>query len=339
MREELIISGRMNPNIDPVLNVWHWHIPLYLFLGGLAAGLLFFAAYYVINGKEKQFPAAVKFGPIIALIAIIIGLIALVLDLKHPAYFWQLYTTIRFESPMSWGAWTLLIITFINIIWIFSYFKEIFPKFNLRIKFFRRFMKIFIVEVEGNGDLNWDWKYKWMKDFEKYTENKRKAWAWVMIVFAVILGVYTGILLSAFNARPLWNTALLGPLFLTSGLSTGAALLMIMAKDHLEKITFSKIDLLLIVIELFFITHMFMGFLAGSEVKADAAHHFLGGEFTVSFWVNVIILGLIIPAILESLKLLKFKVPIIVPALLILYSGIMFRFIMVEAGQVIRYLY
>ena len=70
MREELITSGRMNPNIDPVLHVWHWHIPLYLFLGGLAAGLLFFAAYKVITGKEKQFPTAVKFGPVIALIAI-----------------------------------------------------------------------------------------------------------------------------------------------------------------------------------------------------------------------------------------------------------------------------
>jgi len=339
MREELITSGRMNPNIDPVLHVWHWHIPLYLFLGGLAAGLLFFAAYYVISGKDKQFPTAVKYGPVIALIAIIIGLIALVLDLKHPAYFWQLYTTIRLESPMSWGAWTLLVIAFINVIWIFSYMKELFPNFNLRIKFFRKAMKIFILEKESKSELNWDWKHKILQNFEKYTIDKRKAWAWVLIVFAVILGVYTGILLSAFNARPLWNTALLGPLFLTSGLSTGAALLMILSKTHFEKISFSKIDLLLIIIELFFITHMFMGYLAGSEVKAEAAHYFLGGEFTVTFWVNVIIIGLLIPAILESLELLNFKVPVIIPGLMILWGGLMFRFIMVDAGQIIRYLY
>ena len=36
MREEIITSGRLNPNIDPYLQIWHWHIPLYLFLGGLA---------------------------------------------------------------------------------------------------------------------------------------------------------------------------------------------------------------------------------------------------------------------------------------------------------------
>ncbi len=339
MREELITSGRMNPNIDPVLHLWHWQIPFYLFVGGLAAGLLFFAAYNVIMGKDKTFTTAVKIGPIIALISIVLGLIALVLDLKHPAYFWQLYTTIRLGSPMSWGAWTLLIVFFINVIWIFTYLKNLFPVFNLKKKFFRKIILFFIKEKEPVEKLNWEWKYKWLTNFERYSIKNRKAWAWVLIIFALILGVYTGILLSAFNARPLWNTSLLGPLFLTSGLSTGAALLMILSKTHEEKISFSRIDLMLIAIEVFFIIHLFMGFLAGPEVQAEAASYFLGGDFTVTFWVNVMVIGLIVPAILESLELLKFKIPVIIPGILILYGGLMFRFIMVEAGQVIRYLY
>jgi protein NrfD len=339
MREELITSGRMNPNIDPVLNIWHWHIPFYLFVGGLAAGLLFFAAYFIISDKDKTYPTAVKIGPIIALSAIVLGLIALVMDLKHPAYFWKLYTTIRFESPMSWGAWTLLIVFFINVVWIFSYMKEIFPGFKAKKKFFRKFFHVFIKEAEPVEQLNWQWKKNWMVKFETYTIKKRKAWAWVMIIFALILGVYTGILLSAFNARPLWNTSLLGPLFLTSGLSTAAALLMMLSKTHFEKVSFSRIDLMLIAIEMFFIVHLFMGFLAGPEVQADAASYFLGGDFTVTFWLNVVIIGLIIPAILEALELLKFKLPVIIPGILILYGGLMFRFIMVDAGQVIRYLY
>jgi formate-dependent nitrite reductase membrane component NrfD len=339
MREEIITSGRMNPNIDPVLHLWHWQIPFYLFVGGLAAGLLFFAAYYVITGKDKIFSVAVKTGPVISLLAIILGLIALVLDLKHPAYFWQLYTTIRLGSPMSWGAWTLLIIFFINVVWILSYLKELFPLFTIKNKTIKKILLVFIKEFESPEKLNWEWKFNWMIYIEKFSIKNRKAWAWVLIVFALILGVYTGILLSAFNARPLWNTSLLGPLFLTSGLSTGAALLMILSKTHIEKISFSRIDLMLIVIELFFITHLFMGFLAGPQVQAEAAAYFLGGDFTVSFWANVVIIGLIIPAVLEALELLKFKIPVIVPGLLILYGGLMFRFIMVEAGQVIRYLY
>ncbi|MCK4569821.1 MAG: polysulfide reductase NrfD, partial [Bacteroidales bacterium] len=167
----------------------------------------------------------------------------------------------------------------------------------------------------------------------------RKALAWAMLALAVILGIYTGILLSAFNARPLWNTSILGPLFLFSGMSTGAAVIMWMSKDHRERKIMSMIDLVLIIVEMFFITHLFMGFMASTAVQIEAAELFLGGEFTVSFWVFVVILGLIFPAILEILELRGYKIPVAVPALLILFGGLAFRVIMVEAGQITRYLY
>jgi formate-dependent nitrite reductase membrane component NrfD len=84
---------------------------------------------------------------------------------------------------------------------------------------------------------------------------------------------------------------------------------------------------------------MIMGFLAGSQVQIDAANLFLGGQFTVPFFVFVILLGLIFPAVLETLELIGFKVPIVIPAILVLLGGLIFRFIMVEAGQITRYLY
>ncbi len=313
MKEELIVSGRMNPGIDPYLHIWHWQIPLYLFLGGLAAGILFFTALYYILGKEKELPTAVKWANFIAPAALVIGLFALFLDLKHKLFFWQLYTTIRLSSPMSWGAWTLMLITPLAFIWSASYLRELVPK--------------------------WDWKLKILYDFEALVIKYRKPLAWAIIFLSIILGIYTGILLSAFNARPLWNTSLLGPLFLTSGLSTGAAVIMWMSKDHAERALFSKIDLILITAELFFIIHLFMGFLASTQVQINAAELFLGGEFTVTFWVFVIILGLVFPGILEILELRGYKVPVAVPAILILFGGLMFRFIMVEAGQITRYLY
>ncbi len=313
MKEELIVSGRMNPGIDPYLHIWHWQIPLYLFLGGVAAGLLFFTSLYYILGKEKELPAAVKWANFLAPVALVVGLFALFLDLKHKLYFWQLYTTIRLSSPMSWGAWTLMLITPLSFVWSASYLRELIP--------------------------TWDWKLKIIYDFEKFIIKYRKVIAWMMMILSIILGIYTGILLSAFNARPLWNTSLLGPLFLTSGLSTGAAIIMWMSKDHAERALFSKIDLILIATELFFIIHLFMGFLASTQVQINAAELFLGGEFTVAFWVFVIILGLILPAILEILELRGYKVPVAIPAILILFGGLMFRFIMVEAGQITRYLY
>lgn len=336
MREELITSGRMNLNIDPVLHIWHWQIPIYLFLGGLAAGIIFFASLYTILGQENKYKTAVKTAPMLVPIALSLGLFALLLDLKHKLFFWQLYTTIRLESPMSWGAWVLMLITPLSFVWAAMYLKDVFPKVDLESKF-SKLLK-FIIKP-STGEVNWEWKFKIVTDLETFFLKERKLFAWVMIVLAVILGVYTGILLSAFNARPLWNTSLLGPLFLVSGLSTGAAAIMWMSKDHHERMFFSRIDVILIVIELFFITHLFMGFLASSAVQIEAAQLFFGGEFTVSFWGFVILLGLVFPLILEVLELKGYKIPIAVPAFLIIMGGMIFRFVMVEAGQITRYLY
>lgn len=82
-----------------------------------------------------------------------------------------------------------------------------------------------------------------------------------------------------------------------------------------------------------------MGFLAASAVQIEAAELFLGGQFTVTFWVFVVILGLIFPAVLEILELNGYHIPVWIPAFLILFGGLVFRFVMVEAGQITRYLY
>ena len=313
MKEELIVSGKHLPGIYPDLHLWHWEIALYLFLGGLAGGIIFFASYFVIMGKEKEMPTAVKWASIIAPLALVIGLGALFLDLNHKLYFWRLYTTIRFQSPMSWGAWTLLLITPLSFIWVASYLKEMFP--------------------------SWDWKFNFLNQLEQFVIKNRKGLAWILLILSLIVAVYTGILLSAFNARPLWNVSILGPLFLVSGYSSGLAAIMWISKNEFERKVLSRIDLILIAVELFLIVHLFMGFMAGTAVKQEAFNLFLGGPFTVSFWVFVVLLGLVLPGVLEIFELRGYHVPKWVPAFLILFGGLVFRFVMVEAGQITRYLY
>lgn len=313
MREEIIISGRMNPMVDPYLNIWHWQIPLYLFVGGVAAGILFFAALYYIMGRERKYPAAIKWAPMLAPILLVIGLGALFFDLRHKMWFWQLYLSIRLESPMSWGAWTLMVITPVSVIWCVTWLKDLVP--------------------------GWKWRYPILDKWEAFFIRYRLVLAWIMLIYAIILGVYTGILLSAFNARPLWNTSILGPLFLASSLSTGSAVIMLMAKSHLERNIFSRIDLIMIAIELFLIVHMFMGFQASTQVQIAAANMFLGGPYTWVFWIFVVIIGLLVPAILEVLDLLEYRVPVVITSVLVLAGGLFLRFIIVYAGQASRYLY
>ncbi|NQV43206.1 MAG: polysulfide reductase NrfD [Candidatus Marinimicrobia bacterium] len=313
MIEEIITSGRMNPEIDPILHVWGWEIPFYLFLGGISAGILIFSAYFTLRGRQDELPVAVKWMPIAVPFLIGIGLIALLLDLSHVLYAWQLFTNIRWESPMSWGAWTLLVITPLSMAWVATWLEDIFP--------------------------NWDWKFDEVKAMINWLKNQRRYLAQILILLSIILGMYTGILLSAFNARPFWNTSILGPLFLTSGLSASAALVSFFSKSEVEKRLFTRIDIILIGIELFMIVHLFMGHLAGTQVHIQAAQMFLGGAFTVPFWIFVVGLGLILPVILEILELKHKFVPAIVPVVLIVGGNLMLRFIVVNAGQASRWLY
>lgn len=313
MKEELIVSGRMNNMIDPHLHIWHWQISLYLFLGGMAAGILVIAALYFIRGREKDYRTAVRITPFLAPVLLVLGLAALFIDLRHKLYFWQLYTNIKLQSPMSWGAWTLMVITPVSFIWCALHIRDIFPR--------------------------WDWKFSWLKWLESFFNSYKTALAWVMLIYGIILGIYTGILLSAFNARPLWNTSILGPLFLASGLSAGAATTMLLSKDRKEIKQFARIDLVLLAIELFLIVHMFMGFLASTQVQIDAAGLFLGGSYTMTFWIFVVLLGMVIPAFLEIMELRKIHVPVMITSALVLFGSLMLRFVIVNAGQVSRWLY
>lgn len=313
MEEELFVSGRNLPHIDPNLEIWGFPIAFYLFLGGLAAGILLFASAAVILDKEDKFPATARWAPLFVPLLLTVGLFALIVDLHHPLYSWQLYMTIRLESPMSWGAWVLLIVTPISYFWAFADLRILFPKLN--------------------------WKFKFLYQIEELVRKYRKVIAWILIPLCIVLGIYTGILLSAFNARPLWNSTILGPLFLISGLSTAAAAIILLAKSHTESSLLSKIDIVLIIIEIGLVIHLIMGYYAGTEMQVESVNILINGELSVLFFVFFILLGLIVPLVMEVFELLGTKIPVYIPAILVLIGGLIFRILMVEAGQLSRILY
>ena len=303
MNEEIFVSGRNIPHIDPHLTMWELPISLYLFLGGLSAGILFFSAILHLMDKEKEYKGASMWAPIIVPFALAIGLFALIIDLGNPFYAWRLFTTVRIESPLS-------------ILWIMTYLRDLFPKFKYE-----------------------NIKLPLLYKVEEFAKKYKKYIAYALIPLTVILGIYTGILLSAFNARPLWNNAILGPLFLVSGLSTAAAAVILFAKSNHERHMFSRIDVLLIIIEIGLIIHLIMGYYAGNEMQVEAVKILVGGDFTTMFFGFLVVLGLLLPLVLEVFELAGFKVPVVIPAILVLIGGLIFRILIVEAGQITRILY
>ncbi len=327
MKEQLIVSGRHIDILYPHLHVWGFGIPLYLFIGGLAAGILIFATLFYLMGKDKEYPVTVKIATVIPPIIIALGLLFLIGDLRHKPYFWQLLTHIRLQSPMNWGAWTLTIVFFLSLLWPLSFTDDMIEFFDQRgrkmwASVFRWFKSLMYEKVKFLGKI--------VDGFAKH----RKGWAIVTLIFSFVLGIYTGILLSTMNARPLWNTPILGLLFLTSGVSTATAAIMWITNNDHERHLFTKIDFYLIIFEMYLIFQMFFNMVQGPEIQVQTAQMFFGGQFTASFWTVFVGMGLVLPWILEILELKGYKVPVAVPAFLILLGGLIFRIIMVHAGEI-----
>ena len=100
-----LTTTRANHLVDPVLAVWAWQIPVYLFLGGLVAGMMIISGYFLFSGRFRNTRSACFVLPALSLVLLSLGMLALFLDLEHKLYVWRLYTTFEPLSPMSWGAW------------------------------------------------------------------------------------------------------------------------------------------------------------------------------------------------------------------------------------------
>jgi formate-dependent nitrite reductase membrane component NrfD len=152
-------------------------------------------------------------------------------------------------------------------------------------------------------------------------------------VLGIGLGIYTGILLGSLGARPLWNSAILGPLFLVSGLSTGAAFMMLYGLRDSERVLLGRADMGLIAVELALIGLWLTGLMTGGAAAQEAARTVLGGPFTAAFWTLVVALGLLAPLLAEWLELRHRAVPGRLAAVLVLVGGFALRWILVYAGQ------
>jgi formate-dependent nitrite reductase membrane component NrfD len=162
----------------------------------------------------------------------------------------------------------------------------------------------------------------------------RHATGFVSIVTGVALGIYTGILLSALGARPLWSSGLLGPLFLVSGLSTAAAFAHWASPEPGERVQMAWLDNLFLTIELGLIGLLLTGLLTSTDAHAEAARLLLGGPMTAVFWVGVVLLGILLPLLIQSLAVTHRIIHTPIAPILVMAGGLALRFVIVSAGQI-----
>lgn len=302
-----IVSTRYNPLVDPGLHVWGWEIPVYLFLGGWVAGIMVLSGYLLYKGRHARRSCVCFSLPLVGVILLSVGMLALFLDLEHKFFAWRLYVTFRPGSPMSWGAWILLLVYPI----LFAAALVHPPAVALRL-------------MPG------------LKDVSRRlsgSESRLRMIGAASMGAGVALGIYTGILLSALGARPLWSSAILGPLFLVSGLSAGAAFGHMVARDREESEALARADNGFLIGELALIALLLIGLASAGEAHAAAAGLLLGGPYTAVFWALVVGLGIVVPLLIQSLAVTHRIAHTPIAPALVLLGSLALRFVIVYAGQ------
>ena len=84
--------------------VWTWEVPLYFWLGGIAAGSSLIGLACDVAGDHRSAAVARK----LALGAVVPGAPLLILDLGRPERFFNMLRVFKPRSPMSMGAWCLM---------------------------------------------------------------------------------------------------------------------------------------------------------------------------------------------------------------------------------------
>ncbi len=298
--------------IDPSLQIWGWEIPVYLYLGGLVAGIMIISGYFLFSGRYRDSSVCSCFiSPLLGLGLLSLGMLALFLDLEHKLHTWRLYTTFEIASPMSWGAWILILV-------------------------YPVLLASMIIRLPESLKTRQGKIYSWLTRLSRVMNSLPMLVKNVGILNMLVggtLGMYTGVLLSALGARPLWSSSILWLLFLVSGLSSAAALVHMITRDPGERVLLAKADNGFLTFELFVMAIFIVSLTSTSAAHLQAASLLLSGSYAPAFWVFVVALGILIPLLIQFLAVnRKIKHTSLAP-ILVLFGGLMLRLVIVYAGQ------
>src|SRR5918998_1686740 len=185
-------EGRDYYGIPPIKeHTWTWEVPLYFWLGGIGAGShLISTVAQLLGWKDRAFFRASRYT---VLVTMILSPILLIMDLGRPERFYNMLRIVKLRSPMSTGSWALTIFGVLSGL-------------------------IAAAQAARDGLLGRD--NSLVRLIQSFIPDRLLSV--VAVPVELYVGLYSGILLSA-TSVPMWarNFLLMGPTFLSSGLSTG----------------------------------------------------------------------------------------------------------------------
>ncbi|KFX20503.1 cytochrome c nitrite reductase subunit NrfD [Pectobacterium betavasculorum] len=306
--------------------VWDWPIAVYLLLVGISAGMVSLSLLlrHYVPGEYHGSNRMIKATAIVAPLAVILGLAILIFHLTKPLTFWYLMVFYNPTSIMSLGVMLFQVYFVVMLLWLITLYHDVWLT-QLDTVWHRpalaaRARRLTAVIVKNTAVI----------------EN-------LLLILAVLLGCYTGFLLSALKSFPLLNNPILPVLFLVSGTTSGIAVMLLASAwgrqasgNSLSLHFIHRVETPVVYAELFLLLAFFVGLLLGGGQKVVAVQAALSGFWGSVFWIGIIGIGIVIPSIINRVRKPSAhsgKGQVITLAVMSLFGVFLLRLFVLYAGQ------
>ena len=306
--------------------VWDWPIAVYLLLVGISAGMVSLSMLlrHYVPSEYRGSNRVIKATAIVAPLAVILGLVILIFHLTRPLTFWYLMVFYNPTSIMSLGVMLFQVYFVVMLLWIITLYHD-----------------GWLTQLETV----WH-RPALAAQARKLTATIVKRAAVIenlLLVLAILLGCYTGFLLSALKSFPLLNNPVLPVLFLVSGTTSGIAVMLLASawgrntSGHSRSLHFiHRVETPVVYAELFLLFAFFVGLLLGGGQKVVAAQTALSGFWGGVFWIGIIGIGIVIPFIANQVRkpsIHSGKGQLMTLAAMSLFGVFLLRLFVLYAGQ------
>ncbi|KLU63078.1 putative hydrogenase 2 b cytochrome subunit [Peptococcaceae bacterium CEB3] len=319
----------------------YWTLPIvaYPYISGLIAGSFIVGSLSKVFG-QKQYEPLAKLSLLVTFAFILFAPVGPLADAQQPSRWWELFTRPHLPSApmglftMIWTAYLLLVLVEMYLAFRVDFCQLAAVETGWRARLYR-------VLALGSTDTS------------EQRQAKEHTWlvglAGVGIFLAFAFHGYIGFIFGAIKARPLWHNALMMPMFITSAILSGIALMIVVytlvfryfsREQRVDANLTSglmKIMLWVMFVDVFFdivdVLNSAPAAYANAATSQGFAQVFLHGPLTGAFWFGQI--GLLVLALILALlpKVRRSPSAASLTSLLVLVSVFFMRYNVVIGGQ------
>jgi molybdopterin-containing oxidoreductase family membrane subunit len=264
--------------------MWGLYIVTFMFFVGLSAGGLIVASAGRLFGVGR-FKPIVRLAVLEATVAIIAAASFIVPDLGHPERLLNLVLHANLTSPMIWDVTIIVVYLVLSLLYVWLYMRRDLAARGSRLAL-------------GTRDTS----------AAARARDDRRTWmlAWIALPAAVLVHSITAWIFGLQISRGFWYTAIMAPLFISSALVSGLALVLVLAllvrrlgrvsfEDGLMSFLGALLGVFVAVQAFLVFCEVLTGYYPG--VASDAVRHMLDGPYAPLFGFEVLV-GLVIPFLL-----------------------------------------